>query len=59
MYYITKEKLIAALQELPPGIEISSLGTGYNGNTKYLVVSDCKCKTLKEIMLDRRDNDAD
>lgn len=43
MHYITKEKLIEALQQLPSGTEIVTN------------VSD----TAMEIELDRRDNNAD
>lgn len=59
MYYITKEKLIEALQELPPGTEIAYIGRGYKGSTQYLTIGTSEAITLKEIVLDRRDNDAD
>lgn len=58
MYYITVGELIENLQELPKDLEINSAGAGYHGSKHYLVISDLHGNTLKEIELNRRDNDA-
>ena len=58
MYYITIGELIEALQELPNDLEINSVGTGYLGRRHYLVISDLHGNVLKEVNLNRRDNDA-
>lgn len=59
MHYITKERLIEALQQLPPGTEIAHIGRGYKGSTQYLAVDTNDSETVMEIELDRRDNNAD
>lgn len=58
MYYITVGELIENLQELPKDLEINSAGAGYHGSKHYLVISDLHGNALKEIELNRRDNDA-
>ena len=58
MYYITVGELIENLQELPKDLEINSVGNGYHGNRHYLAISDLHGNALKEIELNRRDNDA-
>ena len=59
MYYITKEKLIAALQQLPSGTEITHIGRGYKGSTQYFTIGTNNSEFAMEINLDRRDNNAD
>lgn len=59
MHYITKEKLIEALQQLPSGTEIVHIGRGYKGSTQYFVIDTNGSETAMEIELDRRDNNAD
>ena len=59
MHYITKEKLIEALQQLPSGTEIVNIGRIYKGSTQYLVIYTNGSETAMEIELDRRDNNAD
>ena len=59
MHYITKEKLIEALQQLPSGTEIVSIGRGHKGSTQYFAIDANGSKTVMEIELDRRDNNAD
>ena len=59
MHYITKEKLIDALQQLPPGTEIANIGRGYKGSTQYFVIDTNGSDTAMEIELDRRDNNVD
>ena len=59
MHYITKEKLIEALQQLPSGTEIINIGRGYKGSTQYFAIGTNGSDTAMEIELDRRDNNAD
>lgn len=59
MHYITKEKLIEALQQLPSGTEIVNIGRGYKGSTQYFAIDANGSETVMEIDLDRRDNNAD
>ena len=59
MHYITKEKLIEALQQLPSGTEIVNIGRGYKGSTQYFVIDTNGNETVMEIELNRRDNNAD
>ena len=59
MHYITKEKLIEALQQLPSGTEIVNIGRGYKGSTQYFAIDTNGSDTAMEIELDRRDNNAD
>ena len=58
MYYITIGEIIESLHELPKNIEISSFGTGYCNGRQYITVSGTDGNVLKEINLNRRDNDA-
>lgn len=66
MYYITVGELIKHLQELPKDLEIklpkdleiNSVGTDYHSSRYYLAISDLHSNALKEIELNRRDNDA-
>ena len=58
MYYITVGELIKHLQELPKDLEINSVGTGYHGSRHYLAISYLHGNVLKEVELNRRDNDA-
>ena len=58
MYYITIGELIDALQELPKDLEVNSIGNGYSGSRHYLAISDLHGNALKEVNLNRRDNDA-
>ena len=59
MHYITKEKLIEALQQLPSGTELVNIGRGYKGSTQYFAIDTNGSETVMEIALDRRDNNAD
>ena len=59
MHYITKEKLIEALQQLPSGTEIVNIGRGYKGSAQYFAIDTNGSETVMEIELDRRDNNAD
>ena len=59
MHYITKEKLIEALQQLPSGTEIVNIGRGYKGSTQYFAIDTNGSDTVMEIELDRRDSNAD
>lgn len=59
MHYITKEKLIEALQQLPSGTEIVNIGRGYKGSTQYFTIDANGSEAAMEIELDRRDNNAD
>ena len=59
MHYITKEKLIEALQQLHSGTEIVNIGRGYKGSTQYFVIDTNGSETVMEIELDRRGNNAD
>ena len=59
MHYITKEKLIEALQQLPSGTEIVNIGIGYKGSTQYFAIDTNGSETVMEIEFDRRDNNAD
>lgn len=64
MHYITKEKLIEALQQLPSGTEIVNIGRVYKGrvykgSTPYFVIDTNGSEATMEIKLDRRDNNAD
>ena len=59
MHYITKEKLIEALQQLPSGTEIANIGRGYKGSTQFFAIDANGSETVMDIELDRRDNNAD